>query len=234
MKHHKRGFTLIELLVVIAIIAILAAILFPVFARAREKARMAACASNLKQIGVALLMYTDDYDGMMPVHHQDSIIADFAEPNAPYNWIACVHPYVKNWAILHCPSASEAQAPWAPTQNSAASYRANGVLLSGGWRPGGRSLAVVPNPSEIILCHEMSETTNGAGARPFLRWAGFYQHWIRPGTYYDYVHNEGANLLFCDGHVKWRNRSGIGAWEFGLNSSVVGPADDSLTVWALW
>lgn len=96
---NRRGFTLIELLVVIAIIAILAAILFPVFARAREQARKSACISNLKQIGTAILMYAQDYDEqIVPV-----ATGVCPGPNA-FGWGDLVQPYVKNYKVLECPS----------------------------------------------------------------------------------------------------------------------------------
>jgi prepilin-type N-terminal cleavage/methylation domain-containing protein len=98
-----RGFTLIELLVVIAIIAILAAILFPVFAQAREKAREAACLSNVKQLGLALQMYAQDYDETLPNHAQDT--EKFLAPNAPANWAKGLQSYVKNTQVFSCPSA---------------------------------------------------------------------------------------------------------------------------------
>jgi prepilin-type N-terminal cleavage/methylation domain-containing protein/prepilin-type processing-associated H-X9-DG protein len=94
----KRGFTLIELLVVIAIIAILAAILFPVFARARENARRASCQSNLKQIGLGILQYTQDYDEMLPPAR--GVIA--TNVNAPWHFL--VQPYVKSVQLFKCPS----------------------------------------------------------------------------------------------------------------------------------
>jgi prepilin-type N-terminal cleavage/methylation domain-containing protein/prepilin-type processing-associated H-X9-DG protein len=103
MRRNRSGFTLIELLVVIAIIAILAAILFPVFAQAREKARSASCQSNLKQMGVAVRMYVDDYDGMY--------IPTYSYP-ATWNvcphwtWVDIVQPYVKNLGVFDCPSSS--------------------------------------------------------------------------------------------------------------------------------
>ncbi len=84
----KNGFTLIELLVVIAIISILAAILFPVFARARENARRASCLSNLKQMGIGIMMYTQDYDEMYP----DSTTTEMV-------WMYAVQPYVKNYNV---------------------------------------------------------------------------------------------------------------------------------------
>ena len=92
----KRGFTLIELLVVIAIIAILAAILFPVFARARENARRASCSSNLKQIGLGLMQYTQDFDETMPGHNMQNRTL----------WMDVVQPYVKSSQLFVCPSHS--------------------------------------------------------------------------------------------------------------------------------
>lgn len=94
----QRGFTLIELLVVIAIIAILAAILFPVFAQAREKARQATCASNFKQIGLALMMYTQDYDETYPE-------AIFNARSGWYLWSSalCIQPYLKSTQVYQCP-----------------------------------------------------------------------------------------------------------------------------------
>jgi len=105
------GFTLIELLVVIAIIAILAAILFPVFAQARDKARQATCISNLKQVGSALIMYIQDYDETLPaVTHADSCRANptAAPSDAAYigwpGWPVALQPYAKNYAFFGCPS----------------------------------------------------------------------------------------------------------------------------------
>ena len=111
MKHSRFGFTLIELLVVIAIIAILAAILFPVFAQAREKARQASCMSNLKQIGTAVLMYTQDYDGTFPMGFSnvrggwDAGGDDGKGGKIPAtSWTQTVQPYVKNLGVFVCPS----------------------------------------------------------------------------------------------------------------------------------
>jgi prepilin-type N-terminal cleavage/methylation domain-containing protein len=91
-KGKRRAFTLIELLVVIAIIALLAAILFPVFARARENARRASCQSNLKQIGLGILQYTQDYDEMLPPHR-----VSFTGPSGAtaWSWRLFIYPYVK-------------------------------------------------------------------------------------------------------------------------------------------
>jgi prepilin-type N-terminal cleavage/methylation domain-containing protein/prepilin-type processing-associated H-X9-DG protein len=110
MNTAKRGFTLIELLVVIAIIAILAAILFPVFAQAREKARQTSCLSNGKQIGLGLAMYVQDYDETMPtgLPHTNSINGGVASSNywsrEPYD--SQIAPYLKNDGVFNCPSAA--------------------------------------------------------------------------------------------------------------------------------
>jgi len=98
----KEGFTLIELLVVIAIIAILAAILFPVFAQVREKARQVQCLSNARQLSTANFMYTQDYD-------ETILPATNYEASPPLIWPAMVQPYVKNEGVFLCPSASNAQ-----------------------------------------------------------------------------------------------------------------------------
>ena len=101
----RRAFTLIELLVVIAIIAILAAILFPVFAQARESARQTACLSNDKQLGTSLTMYGQDYDGRMPqTEYADPNALDNAQQIPHTHWSYIVQPYIKNQQIFVCPS----------------------------------------------------------------------------------------------------------------------------------
>src|SRR5579871_4306181 len=112
LSRKRNAFTLIELLVVIAIIAILAAILFPVFAQAREKARQASCLSNTKQINLASQMYTQDYDEMFVINHYDSANAgdnfgngnNYADLPFTYWWPRLLQPYFKSWGIFACPS----------------------------------------------------------------------------------------------------------------------------------
>src|SRR5579871_2541120 len=96
-RSRTAAFTLIELLVVIAIIAILAAILFPVFAQAREKARQAACLNNEKQIGLAVMQYCIDYDGVYPEGNNT------AGSKYPCGWGGQIYPYIKSTAVFHCP-----------------------------------------------------------------------------------------------------------------------------------
>jgi len=102
--NRRRGFTLIELLVVIAIIAILAAILFPVFARARENARRASCQSNLKQIGLGFAQYVQDYDGTFPMQAYDA--ASGATDGSTGSWPYLLQPYIKSSQVFRCPSDS--------------------------------------------------------------------------------------------------------------------------------
>jgi prepilin-type N-terminal cleavage/methylation domain-containing protein len=158
----KAGFTLIELLVVIAIIAILAAILFPVFARARESARRSACLSNMKQVALGLNMYAQDYDERFPVHivttgtsGQD--VANYSTSTRTI-WINATMPYVKNTGIWWCPSATpHATAP--PIGPSDSNYYYNGHCS-------GKSLAAVEFPADSVLFAEWKYRTANTGMRP--------------------------------------------------------------------
>jgi prepilin-type N-terminal cleavage/methylation domain-containing protein/prepilin-type processing-associated H-X9-DG protein len=211
-----RAFTLIELLVVIAIIAILAAILFPVFAQARGKARQASCLSNQKQIGNALMMYTQDYDEILPIQftvkNGTYTVNDYANPAAPYNWMALIQPYLKNLQVYRCPQAYRNTGSISPTAFSAASYYGNGVVMA-------RPIAVIPNPAEIIWAHEGPDVTRNSLLRPYPRGTGYAQ-WLAGA--YDLLHFQGGNLLYCDGHAKFQRQNAIPAAAFGLNSPVVG------------
>jgi prepilin-type N-terminal cleavage/methylation domain-containing protein/prepilin-type processing-associated H-X9-DG protein len=219
IKRDLKGFTLIELLVVIAIIAILAAILFPVFARARENARRAACLSNLKQIGLGIMMYSQDYDEHYPVqtNYQISNYATSASPN----WIVEIQPYVKSWQLFVCPSATDATSG-APSGNSKTNYLGNGVVLQRSL-----SLAAIDSPASIILASEISTNSYWSFLRPgssdMTASPPKYSYWIYDSNYSN-LHFDGGNLLFADGHVKWRKQSSICAVEFGLTAPAGIPA----------
>jgi prepilin-type N-terminal cleavage/methylation domain-containing protein/prepilin-type processing-associated H-X9-DG protein len=225
----RRGFTLIELLVVIAIIAILAAILFPVFAKAREKARQSSCMSNLKQIGTALFMYRSDYDEINCTYRQcanaDPQPTTYYPPDmwwAPYNpsvqpdaaptgnWReGLLAPYVKNTQIFKCPSDTVWQCGYAMSD-------INGSP-TGLWTPGvgvlGMPDSSVTDPSGRIVVWDhrrtpgCADTTNfTANPRPpFTPFEGL----TSCETHYPTRHNGGCNFLFYDGHVKWLKPSSL-------------------------
>jgi len=129
MKTRQRGFTLIELLVVIAIIAILAAILFPVFARAREKARQASCLSNIKQLALGMLMYADDWDETFPCQGPNP---NFWGIPFWYNaWAPPVFPYVKTRQLFHCPSDPNGALAFSYYAAAACAFNEDSVVLGG-------------------------------------------------------------------------------------------------------
>jgi prepilin-type N-terminal cleavage/methylation domain-containing protein/prepilin-type processing-associated H-X9-DG protein len=190
----RRGFTLIELLVVIAIIAILAAILFPVFARAREKARQSSCLSNVKQIGLATMMYASDHDGAFPGYYM-------ALPwTVDTSWAGVIRPYVKSRAVWKCASDPD-RGMW--QWGTGASHG----RLSYGWNyrwisfyatpPGGGRAptfgADIEKPAETLLFCD--------AGRCYVRGPGTTNssYWPKP------YHNGGANFGFADGHAKWYN-----------------------------
>jgi prepilin-type N-terminal cleavage/methylation domain-containing protein/prepilin-type processing-associated H-X9-DG protein len=244
--HKKnRAFTLIELLVVIAIIAILASILFPVFARARENARRSSCMSNLKQIGLGVMQYAQDYDERYPkplsgdwgggvggfklqtntsmpgamFQSTDSAGDAYNNPNAfVMTWMDFVYPYVKSSQIFICPSQ---------TKDTRAHYGYS-AAVGGVYRPefGGGSgrqvpmaLAEVPNPSQAFM---------------LLDYFSYYSTWAGKSTYTGYAdadpassrtmapHLDGTNVCFADGHVKWYLRTNA-----TLRSGASGDGSDS-------
>ncbi len=193
IKKHNRAFTLIELLVVIAIIAILAAILFPVFARARENARRASCLSNLKQIGLAVVMYTQDYDERA-----------FASRDGAW-WTVAYEPYLKSAQVLICPSA---------TAKRTTNYNMNLNVMNYGGTYGSEGRAI---PLQEFNSSQTAMALDGGGAdNPYLDWCdtNFSQITAGVGKFSDGItaadnsavsdrHLEGPNVLFLDGHAKW-------------------------------
>jgi prepilin-type N-terminal cleavage/methylation domain-containing protein/prepilin-type processing-associated H-X9-DG protein len=226
MKQNRiSGFTLIELLVVIAIIAILAAILFPVFARARENARRASCMSNLKQIGLAMMQYSQDYDERLPNN-------DYAfNTTGTLNWDEEIFPYVKNVQIFQCPSASGTSSAsstqynqditgtsltgqWTGYPNRDYGMNAylfpsgtNGNATGRGTASGYLALASINDTAEVFLVGE-SRRTNLGGWYASIIYAtnvgGITFGNDQAGGVYNVQHLGGSNWLYADSHVKWQ------------------------------
>ncbi len=211
--HRRRAFTLIELLVVIAIIALLAAILFPVFAQAREKARQTTCASNLRQIGLAAHMYLEDYDEIVfPINVPDGMggSAEWSQHVDPAGGCqtsgGLLQPYIKNSALLDCPSAANAQAPYNPT--CTVPYGTNDTYLYNpryeGDYPNGMdgnsipvSTAVVDTPAETLFIADAVYLYHGVVYRCTSIGAP------SDGSANGHARHQGfANILWFDGHIK--------------------------------
>ena len=217
LPSRKKAFTLIELLVVIAIIAILAAILFPVFARARENARRASCQSNLKQIGLGVLQYIQDYDEKYPNQASDGVTIANPMGSSPFTVPDKTFPYIKSAQIWKCPSS--------PSGLGAINvgYHYNGAMML-------PTAAGLTGISQSAL-QEVSRTVILRDSARALTFAQFY---LRPeyadpsGTAQldkvasdraDYVNNPnnvpphftGYNVLLCDGHVKYYDKTKMAA-----------------------
>jgi len=206
------GFTLIELLVVIAIIAILASILFPVFARARENARRSSCLNNLKQIGLGVMMYVQDYDETYP----HCYLTNSVDGTTKY-WTDMLEPYIKNTQVFICPSnANLSSGP--PLYNG--QYGVNWLVMGVGPNPDVK-LAKVESASTTYLGMDAGrysvqppyiETPTdpwylpGIGAVknlapsacPTTTWAQAYTQDCMYGRHFG-----GVNVVFADGHAKW-------------------------------
>lgn len=208
----SRGFTLIELLVVIAIIAILAAILFPVFSRAREQARASACLTNMKQIGLALMMYVQDWDGNLP-HNRFGTGGPCCSDASRwfYTWREVLHPYIKNWHVWRCPSA-----PYiGPSEELGGPEGCRNPTLPALQPPPGTQLDYRYNSR---FCFDFDHSRGLSGAN--LDWMQdparsivvqeLPSYCADGGTWCNYVfrkesalHNDGKNYIFGDGHAKW-------------------------------
>ena len=232
MTHKRTGFTLIELLVVIAIIAILAAILFPVFAKVREKARQISCASNEKQLGIAFLAYVQDYDETLPPASYNDY-ASASPTTTPTAWMYLVNPYVaagvqesagadptETFGVFTCPD-------WSTTTvgtggDPSHSYLANSNIMPSWITPTGQTpatnpattIAAIQGPSQLVLIAEAS-----SGSRIFSN-GNDVTNEPTPGegsadigSVFEQCqavyligrtrHTNGGNYVFNDGHVKW-------------------------------
>ena len=199
MSSQRKGFTLIELLVVIAIIAILAAILFPVFARAREKARQTSCLSNVKQIALSTLMYIQDYDETLP---HSWFLLPVASPlpggatHVNHVWPVPIYPYVNNIQVFNCPSWSFR---WNGNYSLRQAYGANRHIMPQ-YTGTVVVLADITYPSETLMVVEAFDegSSQTYSMTRNIQVSGDTIRNIIPNR-----HNGGANLGFVDGHAKW-------------------------------
>jgi prepilin-type N-terminal cleavage/methylation domain-containing protein/prepilin-type processing-associated H-X9-DG protein len=233
----KSAFTLIELLVVIAIIAILASILFPVFGRARENARRSSCQSNLKQIGLGIMQYVQDYDEMYPMNNQDG-------PDVFGNgwgwfgtWMYTTYPYVKSEQIYTCPSAIKFNDPDDPTPftEMRAPGAASGPKFTALYNYGANE-NVIPNASDhtpvsiasiqtVSLVPMIADCTGPVTGEDefrivnanFARGAWYSAGWEEVINPAEARHLGGSNIAYADGHVKFQNQGTLGSSNFTLN-----------------
>jgi len=212
----RHGFTLIELLVVIAIIAILAAILFPVFAKARAKARQSSCLSNIKQIGLGVLQYAQDYDETLPgiwwnTGNATRPINGWPSENIGtyINWAEKIVPYIKNAQIFQCPDLILTSATQMSYNSFPTAYIFNYSLNVD--QSQGRSLGEIGRPAEIMMIGDGPNQMD-------TRWSAAYMvplynnvptgSWPLTPQYCKLCrrHNDGYNFCFVDGHAKWMNQ----------------------------
>lgn len=224
----RRGFTLIELLVVIAIIAILAAILFPVFAKARAKARQTACLSNLRQLDTAMLSYAQDWDETYPCGgywacgQPDQTTTPAAGPNRMYRWFYQTQPYVKSVQLFYCPERRDGGGGWSlppgfANNPSYGSFSRAQVANCEPWPQSGRTLGVFGYASETGILADSAHSgdcdVTCVGSVPFGKvawpWAcGIANDPSRQNNDFT-AHNGGSNIAFVDGHAKWKTADGV-------------------------
>lgn len=210
-RRGRTGFTLIELLVVVAIIALLAAILFPVFAQARHKARQAQCASNLRQIGLAILQYKQDFDDTfvpyrLPFPENAVSTPEYTNPGvaewlkssvAPATERYLLEPYIKNDAVRLCPNRKERYQTGGVWNEGR--YTINAHFVDDYANPKGWPDAMVGHPATTMLVWEHYWNSVYCGAAPptpgVAASAADEEHW-------ESAHHGGLNVLWCDGHVK--------------------------------
>jgi len=259
----KKAFTLIELLVVIAIISILASILFPVFSRARENARRTSCMSNLKQIGLGVMQYVQDYDETYPA----STRYISGTSGSTLYWYQDILPYVKSYELFRCPSSNsgyggaDSSYDWGVSDYGyvkAGNYGANRVVMriSSDGNAAYVKMPSVVSPATIYMIMDFGEmrispvrAVTPAGASEYLPGAGslgiaaptsgtpLYDRFVR--DFQSGRHFGGVNVLYADGHTKWVISSEVyreakKLTDGGLTSTNIGPTSAIYRISSRW
>ena len=215
----KRAFTLVEVLIVLFVIGVLAALLFPVFSRARENARRASCLGNIKQIGLGIMQYVRDYDEKYPLAYADSDGSGSYNAAFDVGWMQVLQPYVKSTQIFQCPSEP---LPYAPPQRATDYWYSAPVAQT-------ERMTDVDQPAQTVMCGDgvampaAFVATHGAlaydGDAPSLKynrdiWDVTEQTAGQGGR----RHLGGMNFLFCDAHAKWLRPQSVGAAPIGAGA----------------
>ena len=233
----KKGFTLIELLVVISIIALLMAIILPALHLARDQGRRAGCMSNMRQVGIALVLYQTEYEKTPPKTHA---VFNYASPAAQPNVLKLLRPFVgakgedMTTPVYACPALKPNPNPaYAPTRVSRTGYLVNAMLM-------GRRVASIPNPGRLIVMQEgwslsnhlwvqpepvtrTAATLEGLESTQYREWHMFasqldHESWFTPEAQEQTanVHNKGGNFIFGDGHADYRKYWERESGDYGL------------------
>jgi prepilin-type N-terminal cleavage/methylation domain-containing protein/prepilin-type processing-associated H-X9-DG protein len=234
---HRHAFTLIELLVVIAIIALLMGIILPALNIARDQGRRASCMSNMRQVGLALAMYQDEYEKTPP---KTQAVYDYASPAARDNVLKLLRPFVgalepdRATPVYACPGLKANPNPaYAPSRVSRTGYLVNSVVM-------GRRVAAIPSPGKIFAMQEGWSLSNHLWVQPepnirnedtlWGRAPTTYQEWHMFASEADHsswftkerreqtanVHNKGGNFIFSDGHAGYRKYWDRESGDYGL------------------